>query len=297
LAGSDGNPKGTHVGLNQENLLQRSRFELKYLITERLALQVRQFARQHLVPDPYAVFRPDGSPGYGIYSVYLDNSGLDLMTATVHGHKNRFKLRARYYDENPANPIYFEIKRRVNDAILKERAKVRRVVARQLLISGVPHREDLAEPSDSDQYASLRRFCDLRNKLAAGPKVIVGYDREAWMSADGNSARVTFDRKLTGGPFMGKFSTTSQSDWVTPQVIHGVVLELKFTDRFPNWMREMVRVFDLTRTTMAKYVTCSFSLAYHQALTRAQAAASRVSPLPPSPSEPKIPPGFSLVHY
>jgi len=295
--------ESTTVGLNQENLLQRSRFELKYLITERLAHQVRQFARQHLVPDPYAVFRPNGSPGYGIYSVYLDNTGLDLMSATVYGHKNRFKLRARYYDENPANPVYFEIKARVNDAILKQRAKVRREAAARLLVSGVPHRDDLAEPEDTDQYVSLRRFCDLRNQIGATPKCIVAYDREAWMTPDGNTARVTFDRDLLGGPYLNKFTATPQADWVKPALAHGinpqimlgVVLELKFTDRFPNWMREMVRVFDLTRTCMAKYVTCTMSLSYTRALHEATAAANRRSVLPPAPMSEPIPPGFSLV--
>jgi hypothetical protein len=291
------------VGLNHENLLQRSRFELKYLITEKLAVQVRQFARNYLVPDPYAKFRADGSPGYGIYSVYLDNPSLDLMAATVHGHKNRFKLRARYYDENPQNPVYFEIKGRVNDAILKQRAKVRREVAARLLVEGVPHRSDLVDPEDTEQYVSLRRFCELRSQIRAKPQCIVAYDREAWMTADGNSARLTFDRALLGGPYRGQFTATPQQDWVKPDVAHGidprillgVVLELKFTDRFPNWMRELVRVFDLTRTCMAKYVTCTMGLSYKRALHEATAAANRRSPLPPSPVAPPIPPGFSLV--
>ena len=60
-----------------ESLLQRSRFELKYLIGEPTAHEVRQFARNHLMPDPFA----DASRGYSynIYSVYLDNAGLSLM--------------------------------------------------------------------------------------------------------------------------------------------------------------------------------------------------------------------------
>ena len=34
----------------------------------------------------------------------------------------------------------------------------------------------------------------------------------------------------------------------------GVVLELKFTGRFPNWMADLVRVFGLKQCSAAKYV-------------------------------------------
>ena len=33
-----------------------------------------------------------------------------------------------------------------------------------------------------------------------------------------------------------------------------VILELKFTDRYPNWFRELVRVFGLMQCGAAKYV-------------------------------------------
>jgi hypothetical protein len=272
---------GQILGLNNENLLQRSRFELKYLITEHRAAQVRAFARQYLAADPNAGRTPEGYPVYTLYSVYLDSPKLDLLQATVDAHKNRFKLRVRYYDENPKNPVYFEIKRRVNGAILKERAKVRRECAHRLLTGGVPNRDDLQNPHASDQYASLRRFLELAEKLKATPRVIVGYDREAWLTPDGNSARLTFDRNVIGGPYNHAFTVQHGPDWVMPDV-GGVVLELKFTDRFPNWMRNMVQLFGLERCSMAKYVKCAHTLSRRQTSTMAMAAsaaASLISPL------------------
>jgi SPX domain protein involved in polyphosphate accumulation len=240
-----------------ETLLQRSRYELKYLINEELALTVRDFARTYLAPDPFT----DETKGfsYPIYSVYLDSARLDLLNATVEGHKNRFKLRARYYDGNPESPIFFEIKRRVNGAILKERAKVRRTEAARLLEGGFPERADLVNEADAHAYAALRRFCELRDKLNAKPRCIVVYNREAWLTPDNNSARLTIDRNLEGGPYEPAMTTERTPEWVRPP-IGGVVLELKFTDRFPNWMREMTRLFDLQRCSMAKYVKCVHSM-------------------------------------
>jgi hypothetical protein len=288
------------LGFGNENLLQRSRFELKYLVTERRADQVRDFARNYLAPDPYARTTSQGLPVYAIYSVYLDSPRLDLLNATVDGHKNRFKLRVRYYDENLNNPVYFEIKRRVNGAILKERAKVRREAAHRLLTGGVPHRDDLQNSHAPDQYASLRRFCDLAQKLNAAPRVIVAYDREAWLTPDGNSARLTFDRNVTGGPYNQAFTVQQGTDWVTPDV-GGVVLELKFTDRYPNWMRDMVRLFGLERCSMAKYVKCTHTLSRRDASIMAKAAAAAASLISPLKAPAAglaavvVPPGFTAV--
>jgi hypothetical protein len=41
-----------------------------------------------------------------------------------------------------------------------------------------------------------------------------------------------------------------------PETVWGkdVVLELKFTNRFPDWFRELVRVFGLRQCGAAKYV-------------------------------------------
>ena len=114
-----------------ENLLQRSRYELKYIIQEPTAHEVRAFARNHLMPDPYA--NPADNYSYNIYSVYLDDPGQSLMNQTLEGLKNRFKLRVRFYDDNPAHPVFFEVKRRVNDVIVKVRAKVRREACDRLM--------------------------------------------------------------------------------------------------------------------------------------------------------------------
>ena len=237
-----------------EHLLQRSRYELKYLVDEARAAAVRDFARTYLAPDPHAVGRdPSGWPIYPIYSVYVDSPKMDLFRATVDGHKNRFKLRARYYDANPNSPVFFEIKRRVNGAILKDRAKVRRSEAPRLLDGAPPECDMLVNPADPHAYAALIRFCDLRDRLGAQPRVIVSYDREAWLTPDNNSARLTIDRNVAGGPFDPFLPASPGPGWVFPDV-GGSILELKFTDRFPAWMREMVQVFNLQRCSLAKYI-------------------------------------------
>lgn len=239
--------------------MQRNRFELKYLIDERCARGVRDFIRSHLVRDRYA--QPQLGHCYPIYSLYLDSPGLRLFYSTVHGEKNRFKLRLRYYSDRADEPVFFEIKRRVNDVILKERAAVKRQNVKRLLAGYPPTAADLLDENDPEALSALSHFCHLRHLVGAGGRAIVSYTREAWDAADNDGVRVTFDRAVGGAWFdeTRPIADALRVDrrWTFPPMPHGdVVLELKFTGRYPNWMRELVSTFDLYRTCMAKYVNC-----------------------------------------
>ncbi|MGA2496229.1 MAG: polyphosphate polymerase domain-containing protein [Tepidisphaeraceae bacterium] len=237
--------------------LQENRFELKYLIDEPRANAIRDCVRGFLIPDTHA--DPNAGFTYPIHSVYLDNPGLSLFNSTVQGHKNRFKLRARYYDDNPASPIYLEIKRRVNDAILKKRAAVHRSCAPGLIHGDPPRVEQLIDSGQHKEWDALQNFCDLRDRLQAQGRVIVSYTREAWVTPDNNSVRLTMDRCICGLRFQREFSTAAFASGVRPH-IGGVVLELKFTSRFPVWMRDAARIFNLQRTSCAKYVYCTSAI-------------------------------------
>lgn len=229
--------------------LQTQRFELKYQIDERTASAVREHVRALLVPDDFGGSRE--RPSYGVHSLYLDSTDLQLYRATLNGDRNRFKLRLRYYDERPDSPVYVEIKRRVDRCIHKQRARVRREVLAPLLAGLPPRLEHLAAP-DARQLAALEAFCDLVRRCGAKPRAHVAYEREAWLS-EANSVRVTFDRRVRCEPekrlhlstaFRGEKNVFDDR----------VVLELKFTNRFPLWLRDLVRVHGLQQASAAKYV-------------------------------------------
>src|SRR2546430_9489440 len=120
--------------------LASSRYEFKYLVDEPCARGVRDFVRGYLQRDPYAL--PQMSHSYPIYSLHLDAPGLKLYRSTVEGHKNRYKLRLRYYDHEPHTPVFFEVKRRVNDVIVKLRTAVKRHQVLRLLDGYGPSPEE-----------------------------------------------------------------------------------------------------------------------------------------------------------
>jgi hypothetical protein len=243
--------------------LQTQRFELKYLVREETALAIRRFVSCHLKPDEFAAELPNYS--YPVHSLYLDSPDLATYQAVQCGDKNRFKLRIRYYSEGD-DAVYFEIKRRTNEAISKMRAKVRRDAVQPLLSGRPPQLRHLVRP-DAREFVALQEFCRLMHRLDASPRSHVAYRREAWMSPANNSMRVTFDRQVQCEPEFSPGLITQFGDAVRP-FQQQVVLELKFVNRLPGWCGEMVRAFGLVRGGAPKYAQGVFLLGEHRVSNR-----------------------------
>ena len=229
---------------------QRQRREIKYLVSEGTALAVRSFVNCYLEPDEFAVGRADNA--YPVHSLYIDSNRLHTFYATTSGDRNRFKLRIRYYDDDPSAPVFCEIKRRINEGIVKQRARVRRDAIGPLLVGESPRREHLH--SWKPQYWSdLLDFWSLVERLQAAPRLHNAYMREAYVNAGKASVRVTMDRGVVVEPEFGA-ELLARMEKPTQIFSDFVILELKFTERMPAWMIEMVRGFDLKSSGAAKYV-------------------------------------------
>ena len=76
--------------------------------------------------------------------------------------------------------------------------------------------------------------------------------REAWISPYDNSVRVTLDRQVYADSEPSCRLTTSMDN---PALLFKnlVILELKFTNRFPDWFGDLVRVFGVMQCGAAKY--------------------------------------------
>jgi hypothetical protein len=222
---------------------------MKYIVEDRVALGIRDWVRSYLDIDEHGATRPNLS--YPVHSIYLDSPDLKLYQSTVNGDKNRFKLRLRFYENRPDAPVFLEIKSRMNNCISKQRSRVRAEAVSGLLAGHLPDPAHLVS-QEPKQLAALQRFCQLVNELRAEPRTHVAYLREAWISREDNSVRVTMDREV-------RTETDPVARLVpeltNPVLVFGdqVVLELKFTGRFPDWFKELVRIFGLMQCGAAKY--------------------------------------------
>ena len=105
---------------------------------------------------------------------------------------------------------------------------------------------------DPKNLAAIQFFSRLMHDIGAKPKAHIAYQREAWISRFDNSVRVTMDRNVLCDP---EPTTRLSTKMINPVVVFGdnVILELKFTNRFPNWFGELVRAFGLFQCGAAKY--------------------------------------------
>lgn len=239
--------------VTKSNEFQKSRYELKFLIDESMAAAISHFVRTYLEPDPH--MPADSQRGYWLESVYLDSTKLALYQQTKDGVRNRFKLRIRYYDETENAISFLELKYRKSDTVHKQRCRVTKTTALKLLDRGFLSKAELLCPT-AEQQQALRLFCERMDCIQARPRLHVRYLREAYVPRAGNLARVTFDRELTGFEYNRSHANAGRRRPVPVLDDGQVVMELKFTDQFPYWMRELTHTFGLRRNPYPKYVRC-----------------------------------------
>ncbi len=233
------------------------RYELKYRIRESKARAIAEYVRSYIPVDRYSLKSPNLE--YPISSLYFDSSHLHLCKETINKKTNRFKLRIRCYDDNPDTPCFVEIKRRLNSVIMKDRARLSKDVMGRVV------QEMYVPPSlyKKDQK-TLRQFQFYLRTLCARPVVLVKYKRQAFEGDSRNRVRVTFDRRLSYKTPDRPILEVDGPDWHEVPMDF-VVLEIKFTNRYPLWLSDMAKVFDLKQTAMSKYVSTvkqSCSLGY-----------------------------------
>jgi hypothetical protein len=227
-----------------------SRFERKFVVSERAAEAIRSFVSSYLPLDEHMI--PDHPRGYHVYSLYLDTPSRKLYRQSCDGIKNRYKLRVRFYDKNKEGPAFLEIKQRTTETVHKMRAIVSKRAAATMLHGGWISPADLLNHSVASNRA-LSEFCRRREQLKAEGAAFVSYIREAFVSQAAESVRVTFDRDIAGHHYDPRMGLTVPDDEATVKV-NGVVLELKYNGRAPRWILDLIMSFGLQRLSFPKYV-------------------------------------------
>ncbi|MEZ4598143.1 MAG: polyphosphate polymerase domain-containing protein, partial [Chloroflexota bacterium] len=229
-----------------------ARYEFKYLIQPDRVAGIRDRTRMYCEPDAY------GEQGvYEVNSLYLDDVDWSLARQTLDGVRQRQKLRMRTYGWTADDPVFCEIKGRLGTSILKTRALVDRPTAFEIA-RGDPMPGGIFALKESHQ-ADLDRFRNRMDRLDLRGRMWVRYRREAWQSAYGDGARLTFDFDLQGQaadplhPF-----EPDPGHWrdIWLGAPGAIILELKFNGAFPHWMLQLVHEQELHRESVSKYVNC-----------------------------------------
>ena len=246
-----------------------SRFELKYIIEDARAVAVADFVSAYLRPCEHNGSGP--IRGHPVISLYLDSPDCFFYNQAYHGVKNRMKLRIRFYDDEWKRPAFLEVKRRVSEVICKDRAMMSREGVRQILTNGWPDRPFWADNTHlihgkrrEDVNEDFWRFA---NSTHAFGSIYVSYYREIYEAEYDEELRVTLDRCIRGSRYDGSGRLrTPKRGWrpylpphMSPLPRDAVVLELKFDNQAPRWMYDMVKIFNLQRIPVCKYVACMYA--------------------------------------
>ena len=195
-----------------------------------------------MVPDPNG----DDDFGYSTHSVYCDSPDLEFFWEKVEGVKFRRKLRFRRYEGQP--DVFLEIKQRLDRTVQKRRV---RWSLQRLHETFLAHDfdaltpQETADPTVAEMVAMWRTY-DLR------PVMATRYRRLALHGTYDPGLRITFD---TGVSYSGEALDVA-AGWpggplmVDPRV---AVMEIKFNDRAPAWLSDLIIGFGLMATRMSKY--------------------------------------------
>ncbi len=224
-----------------------SRYESKYLVDRQTESQIKEFIYPFVALDEH--INEEADNGYLISSLYLDSPGHRLMEMTEQGMKNRFKLRIRCYDEIPGSPVFLEVKKKIGGVLTKRRAPLRRDVAVGFL-NGEPLDQLGLETGDRED---AEEFLSLMIRTQAIPMMHVRYKRQAFNAADGSPIRVTFDRELVFKPAHELEFPINGQGWRDAHMKQ-TILEIKFTDRYPSWIKDLIQFFQLQKQSVPKYV-------------------------------------------
>ena len=226
------------------------RYEYKYLLRRELARGITTFLSQHLELDEYCLERENQN--YTVRSIYYDNPGFKCFHEKLDGQKYREKFRIRTYNKPVTAPIFLEDKKKNGSFYEKHRAELSDDTMRMI---DDPHFNANEERSIPEKDKSLidRFLFHLRGK-AYFPSALVAYEREAYVEPGGNNIRVTLDKNLRAVlfPDLDQIYEEERLEYI---LYNWIILEVKFSQLLPRWLKRLVSLFNLNRQACSKYCT------------------------------------------
>lgn len=218
------------------------RHELKFMVNYHQYFMIRQRLKSLMQADEHA--GPSGE--YHIRSLYFDDIGNKALEEKQAGVSDRIKYRIRIYNLQD-EVIHFEKKIKKNDYIAKVKESLTRGMVDELLngnmeVLNIPGRPLFAELYDGMKHRLLR------------PKVIVDYVREPYVCRNGN-VRITFDKDLKSGLHSIQLFDPELS---AVHALDGglIILEVKYDEYLPGYIRDALQMEGLHRQSASKYVIC-----------------------------------------
>ena len=196
-----------------------------------------------------AVLRSDeneGDPeGYSITSLYFDDLRDSCLQDTADGVNRRNKYRIRIYNDS-LDLIKLEVKTKQDNRIRKQSKTISRTELESLMQG-----ECIAEKGSFEDPATQFNLAIKEGGLR--PKVIVAYERKAYIYEPGN-VRITFDRNVRASSRVESFGQKNISyDFLQE---YDKVLEVKYDEFIPDFLLQLLETGNMQPSAYSKYQLC-----------------------------------------
>lgn len=217
------------------------RYELKYVISEQIADQLKKQLRLVMPLDSHSVSE---EYSYKIRSLYFDNPLNAAYYEKINGDEFRKKYRMRIYNDDPSF-MRMECKHKDGNWTYKDDAPISLEEAKKILKN---------DPKLKFENEFLRNFLIEKKALGLRPSVIVDYTRLAFVYPVSN-VRITFDEELRSGRFK-KDILDPELNTVPVYPDGQMVLEVK-CDRFiPEHILKILGSYPAIREAVSKFALC-----------------------------------------
>jgi hypothetical protein len=217
------------------------RHELKYYINYCDYLALRSRLKLLMKPDPNSGINGD----YMIRSLYFDDLKDTALYEKAAGIRIRHKYRIRTYNLSDS-VIKLERKNKVGGYINKESARLSRETVDAIM------RNDFGGLDTADILIRDFKMSIMGDGLR--PKVIVDYDREAYVCSFSDT-RVTFDKELRVPITSNDIFDSSIPTEILVKMPR-LIMEVKFNEFLPEHIRGALEFGASERSAISKYVIC-----------------------------------------
>lgn len=225
--------------MNKEKL--KYRHEFKYFISYYQYLILKSRLGQVLKLDPNA----DSDGDYLIRSLYFDDVYDSALFEKNFGVNIRKKYRIRTYNYSN-NTIKLERKFKVGQYVCKQSDKLTKEEYSSIM------NNNLNFLIESPGVVKKDFFLNIKNKILR-PKVIVDYEREAYIS-DISDVRITFDKNLRVAYSSNDiFDKNIATQCIVP--MPRLILEVKYNEFMPSHIGDLLKI-NGELTAISKYVFC-----------------------------------------
>ena len=237
--------------------LRFQRFEFKYVLDPDQFKAIRKYLRQYLEPDDFV--RKSKQEFYEVVSLYYDSPRFFYFWEKIDGRRKRKKIRLRTYkNDGKWAPIsFFEIKRKVDMVIFKDR-----FVLSPEDLSCFEKEGALFNINNIDKHKKdiVDEFHFERGIHSLSPKLLVVYNREPYLGKYNTNVRVTFDYSIRAreSAYLGY-----DDDHFNDVSGDRVIMELKFRGSLPFYIERVIKEHNLGRVPYSKYcegLEASYSL-------------------------------------